>query len=46
MKQYSRKRIPSLGKTRIKPKKKVPERDNWQVYNLAKRLEPKKMKKK
>jgi len=43
MKKFTKKRIPSLGKARPKGKKKVP--DVQRMWHLAKRLQPKQVKK-
>jgi hypothetical protein len=43
MKKFTKKRIPSLGKSRPKEKKKVP--DIQRMWHLAKRLQPKQIKK-
>jgi len=43
MKKFTKKRTPSLGKARQKGKKKVPEVPR--MWHLAKRLQPKQLKK-
>jgi hypothetical protein len=43
MKKFTKKRTPSLGKSRPKGKKKVP--DAPRMWHLAKRLQPKQIKK-
>jgi len=43
MKKFTKKRTPSLGRARQKGKKKVPEVQR--MWHLAKRLQPKQLKK-
>jgi len=44
MKKFQKKRIPSLKRARMKPKKDTPERQEQRKWHLAKRLEPSKRK--
>lgn len=41
MKKYSKKRTPSIKKSRLKGKKQIVEKDRWRMWHLAKRLQPK-----